>query len=191
MSALFLLSCQASQCLFYSSYSCCTPPTHCIHTTVNYLPLLILFSFLFPLSLLFLHSLWTPLLSSSSFQCPPLTHLSFFSNWGANQLLSVVVCSVNWAEGGPCQFWLLALFCMSQNYIISRVQSQWKHLQQYLNKPSIQCLHIFDQLSTQLLRAVTSRIYSLTPAWQKKRDDMPAVNNLSQRAFSYLISRFS
>lgn len=93
MSALFLLSCQASQCLFYSSYSCCTPPTHCIHTTVNYLPLLILFSFLFPLSLLFLHSLWTPLLSSSSFQCPPLTHLSFFSNWGANQLLSVVVCT--------------------------------------------------------------------------------------------------
>lgn len=56
MSALFLLSCQASQCLFYSSYSCCTPPTHSIHTTVNYLPLLILFSFLFPLSLLFLHT---------------------------------------------------------------------------------------------------------------------------------------
>lgn len=93
MSALFLLSCQASQCLFYSSYSCCTPPTHSIHTTVNYLPLLILFSFLFPLSLLFLHSLWTPLLSSSSFQCPPLTHPSFSSNWGTNQLLSVVVCT--------------------------------------------------------------------------------------------------
>lgn len=74
ISALFLLSLQASQCLLKCCCSCSTPPTCNIDSSENHLPLLILLS---PHFSVFTHSLWVLVLSSLLSLCPPLAHPSF------------------------------------------------------------------------------------------------------------------